>query len=283
MEHNNEANHEGHRRGIQFPWKIHEMLKQAEEKGHTHIVSWLPDGKAFKVHKKEEFCNEIMPWWFNSNKYKTWQRSLNLWGFESVVRGPDKGACRHRAFLRGFPDFCKSMTRVKVKGSLLDAINRESASLPQSAGVPQIVSARTKPQNAAGLGPATSSTNKPAISDFLRSKAAPSPVDALLEAELLKRRLSAQLSNPLSAMALYQGNLSQSLLPQAGSGNWLHSQLLAAQFGGSMLRPSPPAPLNSADRLLSAINTAAAALNLIRQEEAEILRKSREENSASRS
>jgi hypothetical protein len=33
----------------QFPWKLHEMLEQAEKDGDENIVSWLPSGRSFKV------------------------------------------------------------------------------------------------------------------------------------------------------------------------------------------------------------------------------------------
>ena len=94
---------------MQFPWKLHEMLTMVNQTGQEDIVSWLPGGKGFKVHKKAEFCRDIMPVYFNSNKYKTFQRSLNLWGFESISKGGDRGACFHALFLQNQPDLCKNM------------------------------------------------------------------------------------------------------------------------------------------------------------------------------
>ena len=94
---------------LQFPWKLHEMLHLAEKNGKTAIISWLPGGNGFKVHNKEKFCAEIMPGYFASQKYKTFQRSLNLWGFESVAKGPDRGACYHQYFVKGHPELCHSM------------------------------------------------------------------------------------------------------------------------------------------------------------------------------
>eukprot|EP00533_Pseudo-nitzschia_delicatissima_P001099 CAMPEP_0116102226 /NCGR_PEP_ID=MMETSP0327-20121206/13233_1 /TAXON_ID=44447 /ORGANISM="Pseudo-nitzschia delicatissima, Strain B596" /LENGTH=519 /DNA_ID=CAMNT_0003594245 /DNA_START=439 /DNA_END=1998 /DNA_ORIENTATION=+ len=101
---------------LQFPWKLHEMLHLAEKNGKTAIISWLPGGNGFKVHDKENFCSEIMPGYFASQKYKTFQRSLNLWGFESVAKGPDRGACYHQYFVKGHPELCHNMTRIKIKG-----------------------------------------------------------------------------------------------------------------------------------------------------------------------
>lgn len=279
MEKADESQKEG-RRGAQFPWKLHDLLDQVDKDGLSHIISWLPGGKAFKVHKKEEFCNKIMPHYFASNKYKTWQRSLNLWGFESVVRGPDKGACHHRSFVRGHPDLCKNMTRVKIKGSMPDTseTNHKSISIPPASQEP-VPSASIDPSKqslnqAIGMvASATGTSSKPAISDFLRSKANSRRTDAILEAEIV-RRMSAQMSNPLAMIPAQQGILGhcQQFPPSLGTNNWLAAQLTASHMGASMGVPPFVAP-NQGNRLLSAINTAAAALDVIRQEEAEILRR----------
>lgn len=267
------------RRGAQFPWKLHDLLEQVEKDGVAHIVSWLPGGKAFKVHKKEEFCNTIMPHYFSSNKYKTWQRSLNLWGFESVVRGPDKGACHHKAFIRGQPDLCKNMTRVKIKGSMPETSETTKSISALRASPDTSTSAALGPvqqvfhQPAASITSPASTSSKPAISDFLRSKANSRRSDATLEAELeILRRVSAQMSNPLAVLASQRSMLgsSQPFAPPVGANSWLAAQLAAGQLGAS-LGLSSFVPTNQGNRLLSAINTAAAALDVIRQEEAEIL------------
>ena len=57
-----------------FPWKLHEMLELAEEEGFGGIVSWLPDGKSFKVYNPNIFVQKIMPNFFQQSKYKSFQR-----------------------------------------------------------------------------------------------------------------------------------------------------------------------------------------------------------------
>ena len=57
-----------------------------------------------------------MPFFFSSCKYRTFQRSLQMWGFALVSAGPEKGAYFHPSFIQGNPHLCYSMTRVKVKG-----------------------------------------------------------------------------------------------------------------------------------------------------------------------
>ena len=90
------------------------MLLDVEQKGLDSIVSWLADGTAFKVHNKDKFVAIIMPQYFYSNKFKSFQRNLNLWGFESIRQGPNKGACYNHCFVRDQPYLCHQMTRQKI-------------------------------------------------------------------------------------------------------------------------------------------------------------------------
>jgi hypothetical protein len=269
------------RQGMHFPWKLHELL-EGTGKGHAAVVSWLPGGKAFKVHKKEDFCNELMPAFFNSSKYKTFQRSLNLWGFKSVSRGPDKGAYYHQFFVRGNADLCKNMIRVKIKG-------RGTAGVPPSGepktatSVPQESSLATKlSQLSAAATPSSKFSTKqiapssmPAISDFIllckvsshgsstdENALAGNPVAALMP----QRRLLAPTmisNNPLSLAAMYNSNASSFM---SGANTGFPSPSFGMQYNSNLgLNPSR-------NRLLLAMNTAAAALDVIRQEEDTILR-----------
>eukprot|EP00429_Kryptoperidinium_foliaceum_P001501 CAMPEP_0176022560 /NCGR_PEP_ID=MMETSP0120_2-20121206/10984_1 /TAXON_ID=160619 /ORGANISM="Kryptoperidinium foliaceum, Strain CCMP 1326" /LENGTH=407 /DNA_ID=CAMNT_0017355701 /DNA_START=109 /DNA_END=1332 /DNA_ORIENTATION=+ len=98
---------------VQFPWRLHELLDEVD----SSIISWLPEGTAFKVHNKTRFTEEILPSYFNATKYKSFQRNLNLWGFETIHEGPNKGGCFHPLFQKGNRDKCHYMSRQKVKGA----------------------------------------------------------------------------------------------------------------------------------------------------------------------
>eukprot|EP00980_Cylindrotheca_fusiformis_P017355 scaffold5380_cov131-Cylindrotheca_fusiformis.AAC.32 len=105
------------RPSVQFPWRLHELLTESETNGNDTIISWIPGtNNAFKVHDKEKFTNEILPAYFNATKYKSFQRNLNLWGFESITEGPNKGGCQHPVFIRGDREKCHYMTRHRVRG-----------------------------------------------------------------------------------------------------------------------------------------------------------------------
>ena len=57
-----------------FPYRLYEMLDECEHQNKSHIVSWLPDGKAFKVHQVPVFVDLILPSYFRQSKYKSYQR-----------------------------------------------------------------------------------------------------------------------------------------------------------------------------------------------------------------
>lgn len=100
--------------GMQFPWKVHAMLDNAEMEGYGAVVSW--DGEnGFKVHDKKAFVEEIVPRYFSQTKYRSFQRMLNMWGYERVRNGPRKGAYIHTHFRRGEPDLCNLMKCQKIK------------------------------------------------------------------------------------------------------------------------------------------------------------------------
>ena len=48
------------------PEDLRQMLEEAEEEGNTHIVAWLPHGRAFKVYNKAAFSKTILPRYFKA-------------------------------------------------------------------------------------------------------------------------------------------------------------------------------------------------------------------------
>jgi len=100
-----------------FPEKLHELL----DSEHTNVVGWLPHGRAFLVRKPKDFTKDIMPKYFRQTKLTSFQRQLNLYGFNRITRGPDEGGYYNEYFLRGKEFLCKNMVRTKVKGTKFKA------------------------------------------------------------------------------------------------------------------------------------------------------------------
>lgn len=94
-----------------FPQKLHFLLQQAEKEGFDHIISWVNDGAAFKVHDSKAFLEKVMPNYFDQSKFESFRRQLNLYGFQRVSRGPSRGIYYHQFFLQSEPTLCQSITR----------------------------------------------------------------------------------------------------------------------------------------------------------------------------
>jgi hypothetical protein len=91
------------------------MLEAVEATGDMDIVSFLPHGRAFKIHDAERFTNEILPKYFRHSKWVSFSRQLSLYGFRRVRReSDDPGAYYHELFLRGRRGICLCMRRVGV-------------------------------------------------------------------------------------------------------------------------------------------------------------------------
>ena len=59
---------------LPFPWKLHQLLDDVANDGYEHIISWLPCGKAFRVHNPPVFAREIMMNYFRQTKYSSFTR-----------------------------------------------------------------------------------------------------------------------------------------------------------------------------------------------------------------
>ena len=102
---------------VPFPVKLHGMLDKIEADGLAHVVSWQPHGRCFVVHKPKEFVNHIMPHYFKQSKMASFQRQLNLYGFNRLTGGLDKGGYYHEMFLRGKVSLAFDIHRKRVKGT----------------------------------------------------------------------------------------------------------------------------------------------------------------------
>lgn len=58
-----------------------------------------------------------MPRYFETSTWTSYQRNINLWNFNTIRKGVDKGFSSHEFFRKGDVDGCKQMKRVRVKGT----------------------------------------------------------------------------------------------------------------------------------------------------------------------
>jgi HSF-type DNA-binding len=105
-----------------FPLKLHKMLENAHRDGIDHIVSWVDDGKGFKVHNSDAFTKEVMPMFFDQTKYESFRRQLNLYSFTRVSRGLRRGIYSHPKFVAGNRPLVMTGVRRKLPTHILDRI-----------------------------------------------------------------------------------------------------------------------------------------------------------------
>lgn len=93
-----------------FPGKLHDLLSYVQNHSLESVVSWTPAGDAFMVHNPEKLL-DVLPIFFGQTQIRSFHRQLNMWHFERIADGPDKGAFRHPYFIRGKRSMVARMSR----------------------------------------------------------------------------------------------------------------------------------------------------------------------------
>ena len=70
---------------VPFPFKLHQVLDEIKNDGFGDVISWQPHGRAFRIHDMKKFTTSIMEKYFNHKKLTSFQRQLNLYGFEKLT------------------------------------------------------------------------------------------------------------------------------------------------------------------------------------------------------
>jgi hypothetical protein len=80
---------------LSFPYRLFNMLNQAERYKFEDVISWVQQGTAFLIHSEDRFTNEVLPEYFpNMKKLKSFRRQLSAYSFTSIRAGRIKGACK---------------------------------------------------------------------------------------------------------------------------------------------------------------------------------------------
>jgi len=75
-------------RNKKFPARLHRLLDHVSQDPRlSAIVSWLPGGKAFKIHDPKTFTEVILPLHFTGmSSFKSFRRQLNLYGIKKQLK-----------------------------------------------------------------------------------------------------------------------------------------------------------------------------------------------------
>ncbi|KAJ8602797.1 hypothetical protein CTAYLR_002606 [Chrysophaeum taylorii] len=95
-----------------FPAKLYELVESHSARSEEElVVSWCEGGLAFIVRDLTRFCEEVLPQHFCHNKWASFIRQLNLYGFRRITQGQSSGAYWHKYFQRGQPQLLRGITR----------------------------------------------------------------------------------------------------------------------------------------------------------------------------
>jgi hypothetical protein len=98
-----------------FPGKLYCLLIEAEREGNDHIISFTPDGSAFKINNRDAFIEVESPKHFRHTHITSFVRQLNFYGFKRQPKGPNRGGFAHPFFLRGHPELLVKIEKKDVK------------------------------------------------------------------------------------------------------------------------------------------------------------------------
>lgn len=113
-----------------FPEKLHRLLLEVEAAGRSDVISFIAGGRAFAIHKPDNFFKEIVPLYFRQSRLSSFKRQLNLYGFELINAGPARGGYFHELFVKDQPELCRRMRRVAVKVSSKQDRGDETSDTP---------------------------------------------------------------------------------------------------------------------------------------------------------
>jgi len=87
-----------------FPYKLHNLLETVTTDDElSAIISWLPDGKSFKIHSQEQFEKRLLKEYFpRQTQVKSFMRQLQYYNFENF----GDGLFCHNCFKRGQRNLC---------------------------------------------------------------------------------------------------------------------------------------------------------------------------------
>jgi hypothetical protein len=83
-------------RSQRFPVKLYALLGQPLL---SSIITWLPHGRSWRVINTRAFETSVLPVFFESDNYHSFNRVINAWGFRRKSSGPDKGSYFHEVRL----------------------------------------------------------------------------------------------------------------------------------------------------------------------------------------
>lgn len=97
-----------------FPRKLFQILDEVDE----DVIAWTnSQGTSFTIYDMDSFSENVLLNYFRHQKYSSFQRQLNLYGFHKISKGPETGAYAHDCFIRDKPQLLMGVRRLPQRTS----------------------------------------------------------------------------------------------------------------------------------------------------------------------
>ncbi|KAL3905556.1 MAG: hypothetical protein SGILL_009630, partial [Bacillariaceae sp.] len=106
-----------HSKFYTFPFRLYDILEEAEQDGNEHIISFNENGDQVVIRDRQQFAEKILPKWFGHSNIRSFDRQCSYWGFKRVLLVvPSKTITwSHPCLLRGQRDLVQELQRVEGK------------------------------------------------------------------------------------------------------------------------------------------------------------------------
>jgi hypothetical protein len=161
-----------------FPYKLHGLLDDVEENEElSAIISWLPDGKSFKLHSPSLFEESLLKKYFpRQTRLRSFMRQLQYYGFDNF----GNGLFSHPRFLKGQRNLC---------GQLIHQLPTKSQKSTGKSTRPLKTRGRKKKNK-------SDSMNHPDITSSPPNSGSPPPLNSPVPEQLAEAAAAAALVDP---------------------------------------------------------------------------------------
>jgi HSF-type DNA-binding len=184
------------------------------------------------VHKPEAFVDKVMKNHFQQTKYKSFQRQLNLWGFErNNKESIERGSYRHPLFIKGRKDLCQEMGRQKSNCPTSTEAPPKKKTTEEQSSLP-VLSGRVTPSLQSSPGPSIARSNDLSALASLYNYGAGNSNQSQMLSQVMSAAIMAQKrqeerqqqqqSQIANLHALLQGNHDPMRASQLASMLWRH-------------------------------------------------------------
>ena len=94
-----------------FPNLLYSILQKDD---HSHIISWMPNGREFIIHNLRNLVTGVLPLYFKTSKLKSFQKQLNIYGYKRTKLTNKSTIYHHDHFIQHNPELLLLVARVKT-------------------------------------------------------------------------------------------------------------------------------------------------------------------------